>query len=82
MRSPRPIPPSSTPIEGGFEALFGETDIYVTVQNDGAAGGVIVELVLLDSEETIPTTTARRWPSGPTSGGASRSRSTCRGDGA
>jgi hypothetical protein len=42
-----------TEVEGGISALFGETEIYVTVQNDGAAGDVEVTLELLDGEGTV-----------------------------
>jgi cold shock CspA family protein len=42
-----------TEVEGGIEALFGDTDVYVTVQNDGGAGDVAVTLELLDSEGTV-----------------------------
>jgi len=42
-----------TEVDGGIDALFGETDVYVTVQNDGAAGDVLVEIAILDDQGTI-----------------------------
>jgi len=42
-----------TEVEGGISALFGDTDVYVTVQNDGGAGDVEVTLELLDDEGTV-----------------------------
>ncbi|WP_251342248.1 hypothetical protein [Haloplanus halophilus] len=42
-----------TEIDGGIDALFGETDVFVVVQNDGAAGDVEVTLELLDGEGTV-----------------------------
>jgi uncharacterized membrane protein len=41
-----------TEVDGGIEALFGETDVYVVVRNDGAAGDVAVTLELLDGAGT------------------------------
>ncbi|WP_251328780.1 hypothetical protein [Haloplanus pelagicus] len=42
-----------TEIDGGIDALFGETDVFVVVRNDGAAGDVEVTLELLDGEGTV-----------------------------
>jgi hypothetical protein len=42
-----------TEVDEGIDALLGDTDIFVTVQNDGAAGDVEVTLELLDGEETV-----------------------------
>ncbi|SEA22055.1 hypothetical protein SAMN04488065_2317 [Haloplanus vescus] len=42
-----------TEVDGGIDSLFGDTDIYVVVQNDGGAGDVDVTLELLDSEGTV-----------------------------
>jgi len=42
-----------TEVDEGIDALFGDTDIFVTVQNDGAAGTVEVTLELLDGEGTV-----------------------------
>jgi hypothetical protein len=42
-----------TEIDGGIDALFGDTDVFVIVQNDGAAGDVEVVLELLDGEGTV-----------------------------
>jgi len=42
-----------TEVDGGIDALFGDTDVYVTVRNDGAAGDVEVTLELLDGEGTV-----------------------------
>jgi hypothetical protein len=42
-----------TEIDGGIDALFGDTDVFVVVQNDGAAGDVVVTLELLDDEGTV-----------------------------
>jgi hypothetical protein len=42
-----------TEVDQGLDALIGDTDIFVVVRNDGAAGEVAVTLELLDSEETV-----------------------------
>jgi hypothetical protein len=42
-----------TEIDGGIDALFGDTDVFVVVRNDGAAGDVEVVLELLDGEGTV-----------------------------
>jgi hypothetical protein len=42
-----------TEVDEGIDALIGETDIFVVVQNDGAAGEVTVTLELLDGEGTV-----------------------------
>ena len=42
-----------TEVDEGIDALLGDTDIFVTVRNDGAAGTVSVTLELLDGEGTI-----------------------------
>jgi hypothetical protein len=42
-----------TEIDGGIDALIGDTDVFVTVRNDGAAGDVNVTLELLDGERTV-----------------------------
>jgi hypothetical protein len=52
LRSPDPTV-TETEIEGGLDALIGETDVYVVVRNDGAAGDVAVTLELLDEEGVV-----------------------------
>jgi hypothetical protein len=42
-----------TEVNQGIDSLIGETDIFVVVRNDGAAGEVAVTLELLDGEGTI-----------------------------
>lgn len=42
-----------TEVDEGIDALIGDTDIFVVVQNDGAAGDVEVTLELLDGEGTV-----------------------------
>jgi len=42
-----------TQVDGGIDSLFGDTDVFVVVQNDGAAGDVRVTLELLDGEGTV-----------------------------
>lgn len=42
-----------TDVDGGIDSLIGETDVFVVVRNDGAAGEVSVTLELLDSEGTV-----------------------------
>jgi hypothetical protein len=42
-----------TEVDEGIDALLGDTDIFVTVRNDGAAGTVSVTLELLDGEGTV-----------------------------
>jgi len=42
-----------TEVDEGIDALIGDTDIFVVVQNDGAAGEVEVTLELLDGEGTV-----------------------------
>jgi hypothetical protein len=42
-----------TDVDGGIDALFGETEVYVVVQNVGAASDVEVTLELLDGEGTV-----------------------------
>jgi hypothetical protein len=52
LSSPEPTV-VETEIDGGIDSLFGETDIFVVVRNDGAAGEVSVTLELLDGEGTV-----------------------------
>jgi hypothetical protein len=52
LQSPDPTV-VETEIDGGLDALLGETEVYVVVQNDGAAGDVVVTMELLDDEGTI-----------------------------
>jgi len=52
LSSPNPTV-VETEVDGGIDALFGETDVFVTVENEGAAGEVAVTLELLDSEGTV-----------------------------
>jgi len=42
-----------TEVDEGIDALIGDTDIFVTVENEGAAGEVSVTLELLDGEGTV-----------------------------
>jgi hypothetical protein len=42
-----------TEVDEGLDALLGDTDVFVTVRNDGAAGTVEVTLELLDEDETV-----------------------------
>lgn len=42
-----------TDVDEGIDSLIGDTDIFVVVRNDGAAGDVGVTLELLDGEGTI-----------------------------
>ena len=42
-----------TEVDEGIDALLGDTDIFVTVRNGGAAGTVSVALELLDGEGTV-----------------------------
>ncbi|MFB6101403.1 MAG: hypothetical protein ABEJ73_02430 [Haloplanus sp.] len=52
LSSPEPTV-VDTELDGGIDALIGETDVHVVVQNDGAAGDVEVTLELLDGEGTV-----------------------------
>ncbi|MFB6195403.1 MAG: hypothetical protein ABEI80_04465 [Haloplanus sp.] len=52
LSSPNPTV-VETEVDGGIDALLGETDVYVVVQNDGAAGDVVVTLELLDGQGTV-----------------------------
>lgn len=52
LSSPDPTV-TETRVDDGFDALFGGTDIFVTVANEGGAGDVRVTLKLLDSEGTV-----------------------------
>ncbi|AZH27041.1 hypothetical protein [Haloplanus aerogenes] len=42
-----------TEVDEGIDALIGDTDIFVTVENEGSAGEVSVTLELLDGEGTV-----------------------------
>jgi len=42
-----------TEVDQGIDALLGDTDIFVTVRNDGAAGEVAVTLEILDGDGTV-----------------------------
>ncbi|GAB6860870.1 hypothetical protein ACFR97_00325 [Haloplanus litoreus] len=42
-----------TEVDSGIDSLIGDTDVFVVVQNDGAAGDVDVTLKLLDGEGTV-----------------------------
>jgi hypothetical protein len=52
LASPEPTV-TETEIDGGLEALIGETDVYVVVRNDGAAGDIEVTMELLDEDEVV-----------------------------
>lgn len=52
LQSPNPTV-VETEVDEGIDSLIGDTDIFVVVQNDGAAGEVEVTLELLDSEGTV-----------------------------
>lgn len=52
LQSPDPTV-TETEIEGGLDALIGETDVYVVVRNDGAAGDIEVTLELLGEEGVV-----------------------------
>jgi hypothetical protein len=52
LASPEPTV-TETEIDGGLDALIGETEVYVVVRNDGAAGDVEVTLELLDGEGVV-----------------------------
>jgi len=52
LSSPKPTV-VETEVDEGIDSLIGETDIFVVVRNDGAAGEVSVTLELLDGEGTV-----------------------------
>lgn len=52
LASPDPTV-TDTRVDHGFDAIFGGTDIFVTVQNGGGAGDVRVTLELLDDQGTV-----------------------------
>lgn len=52
LASPEPTV-VETEIDGGLDALIGETEVYVVVRNDGAAGDVVVTLELLDADGVV-----------------------------
>ncbi|WP_338740091.1 hypothetical protein [Haloplanus salilacus] len=52
LASPEPSV-TETEVDGGLDTLIGETEVYVVVRNDGAAGDVDVTLELLDEDGVV-----------------------------